>query len=56
MWLYVTPGGIPLPFYEGVTATHPATGEYCIVIPKEAQLLGLKLLLLTVIIEQTLLL
>ena len=40
MWLYVTPGGIPLPFYEGVTATRPATGEYCIVIPKRSSVLG----------------
>lgn len=40
MSFYVTPVGILVPFYEGVNVTHPATGEYCIVIPKRSSVVG----------------
>jgi hypothetical protein len=42
MSFYVTPDGILVPPHsnKGATVTHPATGEYCIVIPKRSSVVG----------------
>jgi hypothetical protein len=42
MSFYITPGGILIPPHsnKGATVTHPATGEYCIVIPKRNSIIG----------------